>query len=408
MRRILIAGLIAAGMMCSAGAQDLPADVAQAYRDYQTAMSAGDAPGLLEAASRAYAAAESADIDRATLAVLAENVGFAAGVNGEYAQSQQMWRESARLSDRARLPAADRAWRWHNASLNALRAQDVDDAYACSRQAVRALDDVEDVANVADFAADSYLTHAGMALRRGQIVETGRSAREAVDRMEAAGPQLELRYGLALFYLGIADTLSQDFLDATYALTIAHNILSEVAPDHPDLHALHAARTSALLELQRGEGESAGEQNDQLQSMLAGNPVFAERFLDRVRPDPAEVERPEGWVDAELISRISPRYPPEAANAGIAGVVYLRFDLTAEGRPDNVEIVGSFPYNTFDQVVHEAIAGWQYTPASIDGTPVRREGVTVRFSFHTVEGNVELRHVRRQYAREERRRRRGQ
>ena len=98
----------------TAGAQGLPPDVTQAYRDYEAALDAGDPDALLEAAARAYEAGDEADIDRATLATLAENYGFAASLHEDYETSKTAWRISARLSDRADADPVERAWRWHS------------------------------------------------------------------------------------------------------------------------------------------------------------------------------------------------------------------------------------------------------------------------------------------------------
>ncbi|MAK63588.1 MAG: hypothetical protein CMF75_02425, partial [Maricaulis sp.] len=147
----------------TAAAQDepLPQEVGRAYLDYQAALQAGDAEALLEAGQRAFEAGEAAEIDRGVLATLSENYGFAASLNGEYEQAQQAWREAARLSDRANADPVERAWRWHNAALVALQLSDMLDAYACSRNAQLALDDLDgELGDAASFAGDALLTRA--------------------------------------------------------------------------------------------------------------------------------------------------------------------------------------------------------------------------------------------------------
>lgn len=380
----------------TASAQDLPPEVARAYQDYQIAYAAGDAPALLEAADRAYTAGDVANIDSATLATLAENFGFAAGANGELETAQEMWRQSARMSDRARLDPVDRAWRWHNAALSALRLQDVDDAFACSSQAVEALDDLDGQSAASGFAADSYLTHAGMALRRGHLRATGTSASEAVALMEAAGPQLELRYGLALFYQGVSQTLDGDFFDAALSLSIGSRIIAQLAPDHPDLGALRAARASALVEISRGDEAEAEARLALLQTELERNVVYAEHFLGVNAEETDGVDRPEGWVDAAPINRVEPEYPLNIAAAGLGGVIYVRFDLTPDAEVENIEILGGFPYQAFDEAAVHAVERWTYSPATLNGVPVRREGIEVRFQFQLAEPGTSLRQLRRQ------------
>jgi len=382
---LVLAALI---FSANASAQDLPPEVAQAYRDYQSAYAAGDVPALLEAAARAYTTGDDADIDAATLATLAENYGFAANASGEFETAQDMWRQSARMSDRARLAPADRAWRWHNAALSALRLQDVDDAYACSRQAVEALGDLDDQAGVSDFAADSYLTHAGMSLRRGRLGVSKRSAERAVELMEMAGPELTVGYGLALFYLGVAQTLDLEFEDAAYSLHLAQDILREQNPDHPDhpdSRALRAAYASAWMEVRRGDEVEVAARTQRIEARLDVHSLHEEYFAaihaEGSNDEAVTPPRPAGWTDAEIVRRREPQYPMDALNVGVGGVVYVEFEITPSGETDNIRVVAAFPYGVFDEEVIDAVETWRYEPARQDGVAVRRTGMETRFQF---------------------------
>ncbi|WP_203292170.1 energy transducer TonB [Maricaulis parjimensis] len=379
----IIAGITLA--MGAAHAQGLPDDVASAYQDYQTALDAGDAVALLEAASRAHEAGERARIDEGTLAVLAENHGFAASANGDLETAQDAWRESARLSDRAEVDPVDRAWRWHNAALIALRNSDASDAYACSRNAVRALDDLEgDFSSASDFAGDAYLTRALTAMGRGQIADAGMAATEAVNLFEASLTEPDTRYGLAQLYAGVAQTLDQDFERATYSLHMAQDVLSDVDPDHANASTLRAAYTSARLNLYHADDAETDAAFARLNARLDQNPFHAERYTAADELASSVVGEPEPdrpCCDAEPLTRREPRYPYEAAVSDLDGVVYVRFDVTADGRTENVEVIGSFPPGIFDDASVEAVRRWRYQPATRDGEPVPHQGLETRFDY---------------------------
>ena len=76
-----------------------------------------------------------------------------------------------------------------------------------------------------------------------------------------------------------------------------------------------------------------------------------------------------------------PRYPDDAARSDLNGVVYVRFDVTAGGRTDDIEVIGAFPPGVFDRASIDAVRVWRYQPATRDGEAVRREGVETRFDY---------------------------
>lgn len=379
--------LLAMMVTATAGAQGLPPDVTQAYRAYQAALDAGDTVALLESARGAYEAGDEAGIDRATLATLAENYGFAASLNGEYETAQLAWRNAARLSDRANADPVERAWRWHNAALVALHNEDRSDAYACSRNAANALEELgAALAPAADFAGDAFLTRAALAMGRGRIHEAGEAALQSAAAFEMSLVEPTSSYGLALFYAGISQTLDRDFDAATYSLHMAIDVMEEKAPDHPDRRTMRAALVSARGARFDDEADGGDEgPESRLNARLAQNPFHTARYLASEAEDEADEadETDEGvpCCDAAPIRRREPSYPMEAAYSDLDGVVYATFAVTEEGRTDAIEVTGSFPPGVFDQASINAIEDWTYEPATRDGVPVRREGVVTRFDF---------------------------
>ncbi|WP_297735492.1 energy transducer TonB [uncultured Maricaulis sp.] len=84
--------------------------------------------------------------------------------------------------------------------------------------------------------------------------------------------------------------------------------------------------------------------------------------------------------DAQPLVRIEPQYPLRAAERGIEGSCWVRFDVTPDGTPTNIDIYrcdSSF----FERASIRAVERWRYNPKVEDGVPVARRGVETRFDF---------------------------
>jgi protein TonB len=79
--------------------------------------------------------------------------------------------------------------------------------------------------------------------------------------------------------------------------------------------------------------------------------------------------------------RIEPQYPRQAAMSGQEGWVQLRFDISATGEVQNVEVMKSQPARIFDSAARAAVLKWKYRPQMQDGKPVERKQVMVQLDF---------------------------
>lgn len=61
------------------------------------------------------------------------------------------------------------------------------------------------------------------------------------------------------------------------------------------------------------------------------------------------------------VMRIEPRYPLQAAQQGIVGYVHIKFDVDAQGKVINANVVKSRPEQVFDKEALRALEQWQYT-----------------------------------------------
>jgi protein TonB len=77
-----------------------------------------------------------------------------------------------------------------------------------------------------------------------------------------------------------------------------------------------------------------------------------------------------------------PEYPEESRAAGEQGIVMLRVQVTAGGKPASVSILRSSGYFHLDQAARRAVEHWRFHPGLIAGIPVASEAdVPVRFTL---------------------------
>lgn len=67
---------------------------------------------------------------------------------------------------------------------------------------------------------------------------------------------------------------------------------------------------------------------------------------------------------ASPISRNQPIYPRRALDMRIEGYVIVKYDITSEGRVENIRIIETKPNNIFNRAVIQAMKQWKYQPIS--------------------------------------------
>lgn len=86
------------------------------------------------------------------------------------------------------------------------------------------------------------------------------------------------------------------------------------------------------------------------------------------------------------VVRIEPKYPVEAVNSNLNGYVQLQFDISAQGKVDNVAVIKSSPQGVFDQSAIDALEQWVYEK-SANGAKASK--VQLDFVMHEPAANVE-------------------
>lgn len=76
-------------------------------------------------------------------------------------------------------------------------------------------------------------------------------------------------------------------------------------------------------------------------------------------------------------------YPEAARSQGIQGEVVVRYDVSAEGRVANAQVVSAEPAGVFEQAALMAVRGWRFRPGRQKGVESEFTGMvsTIEFKF---------------------------
>lgn len=89
-------------------------------------------------------------------------------------------------------------------------------------------------------------------------------------------------------------------------------------------------------------------------------------------PTPAPVVETllEARFDADYLANPKPPYPSASRRLSEAGTVYLRVQVSAEGRAHKVELKASSGFSRLDQSAVDTVAQWRFVPAKRGNTAV--------------------------------------
>lgn len=112
-------------------------------------------------------------------------------------------------------------------------------------------------------------------------------------------------------------------------------------------------------------------------------PALATRIEQPVRTPP-QPEKPRAIggdvLEAKILNRVIPEYPPLARQARISGIVHLVGVIGRDGVVKSLQVVGGHP-----MLVKSALAAveqWRYRPTLLNGEPVEVVApITVNFTL---------------------------
>lgn len=81
------------------------------------------------------------------------------------------------------------------------------------------------------------------------------------------------------------------------------------------------------------------------------------------------------------LAKVSPKYPLYPLQRGIEGYVVVRFDVSAIGFTENIQVLTSVPEGTFDRSAIRAVEKWRYKTPEVDGNPQGQRNITEKISF---------------------------
>ena len=84
--------------------------------------------------------------------------------------------------------------------------------------------------------------------------------------------------------------------------------------------------------------------------------------------------------DAQPLVRIPPQFPSRFLNGDNSGYCKVRFDVSPEGQPFNVQAT-LCTSNQLKSATIKSVQKWKYNPKMVDGRPASRSGVESKIRF---------------------------
>jgi protein TonB len=146
-----------------------------------------------------------------------------------------------------------------------------------------------------------------------------------------------------------------------------------------EIHSVDEMSEIPVPDFPGGSGTGASLGTDPRESPLLVEPPH-------IVPPPPQHEKhtlkiSEGVLEAQLISRIEPRYPSLALQTKTEGTVILHAIISREGRITSLDAISGHPLLV--RAALEAVRQWRYRPTMLNGEPVEVEtSITVIFRLH--------------------------
>jgi len=130
------------------------------------------------------------------------------------------------------------------------------------------------------------------------------------------------------------------------------------------------------------ERAKADKPTEKIASIEGSIPDFEAPKIDKANFKIAVSDR-----DAQPLVRIPPIFPPRFLQGDNSGYCKVRFDVSPEGAPFNVQTT-TCTSSQLERATIKSVQKWKYNPKIVDGRPVSRSGVqsTIRFDLQDERG----------------------
>ncbi|MFZ9671064.1 MAG: energy transducer TonB, partial [Burkholderiaceae bacterium] len=93
------------------------------------------------------------------------------------------------------------------------------------------------------------------------------------------------------------------------------------------------------------------------------SPVVEQKTDTKANQEAAASEVIQPKFDADYLNNPKPGYPSISRRLGEEGVVMLRVYVSAQGTPDQIQLLKSSGFARLDQAAQEAVGRWRFVPA---------------------------------------------
>jgi protein TonB len=140
-------------------------------------------------------------------------------------------------------------------------------------------------------------------------------------------------------------------------------------PAEPPLQALSIVTTDNLAPTLSAapRGKPAAQTREQ-------SPATLTTEITSLAPTPSELQSVRAIPQIETLivvkpGNVQPRYPLAARKRGYEGKAIVRVEVSGAGQVNAAEVVKSSGFDILDNAAREAVARWQFQPATRDGRP---------------------------------------
>lgn len=370
--RVLIAFLAAALLAMPVLAQGLPQAVADAYRGYEAAVDAEDWTEAARQAEIAWRAAEENGVAPETTTILAANFGEVALISGDFESGAEAFGRASELGQTLNI-GADTVGMYE---LSAARANQLLSRHSVAmRGALSAAGHFESLTDVEQRASGMYQAYrvAALAANGAEITNrAGQHAQRALDALWEIGPIANEEVALLAFLAASRAFDSRDYDTALFYVIVSRAIASELEMDIQFAETSYELQVRSMLLTDREDFDRVFD-SFRASGYVPGRCFYVHHCIDE--PTSPEVES----VAIPLL-RTPPDYPSTAFNYNDEGYVDVQFDVTADGRTENIQVVEA-SNDVFIRPAIEAVEYWRYWPQRVNGVDVPRRGVQTRLDF---------------------------